>query len=1412
MSDITREGLKKISYILGEAQNSVLSLLGDLNKNPKALITLESLLCKMRGSTFFYNEDYSAFRYPADADPSVIETYDLVKFASDDNINFGMQGAFLTKNYNANAFSFATGSNWNPSLYGPPCPEGFGTWYYNAWNGYVKNPPSGGFEAGNYETRYESEFPVRYNGTPTPYTRVAFFEHARWISIYNDDVTARHYDDYVYVFEIDKNYLDGIQLVDPETDAPLDVRFMYYNKLLQKHTGSVWQQIDVSVSSNYELSYLAHEIEDNGDTYLIRINIPNDLVYDPAVGVGGTDHYPETWWHIVMFWGSKDGKVLNDVVAFDDAPSELVLATNEIIIWDVKHFFNTKLNSKLTWTDHAINDSSDYNLLGGSDLRYLIANNRLHFELIDGNANVLPESNPYKYNILDSILTQTQNFSTNSISNYVNDLQVGEYQSAILMVKTYGATSSFSYLDTVKFKGFTDFAIKTGPKFSANEARSDWENFEFYPEPDDDYLTFAKIILKRASTKNYGSIEANFVNGTANAFPDPKSSGKITILQNTEIAWIEQVPMSFAIKPHGDTLISSILVPSLFKTVNNFRFERKDQSILNLAARLLILASRTPSTIANSATALIDPNGAASNIFRRLLKSPVDPLLQPEIDETLAIQFNSNERRLIESISSKPPSTEMLRLNADNLFLVDNKLNLANSFEVFLEPTDQCTAADNQASGNRLGLDYTLRLILEDSDENTLQKDWYILASKYFVSKEEYQNRIQKEQSVIGYFTYDNLDTIDDWRLQGYAAVVPDLSMGESRVLTTRFVNPPDGNKETLEQFRARYEALGRTSAEIDELVLKFLEAGGEFYTEDLFQYGNQFTSIREASINITTMTEGTPYWQSNIKAFNSVVEADPETPDAYYSDSFTITLEGASGQTLDSFGKQAETIYEFVPSSSIVDLTLHNNNVAFNFSSGNGGRITTVALKLKADLFAAEDLFISNSGLITVSLYSSNTANTAPDSLLKASSNSILYTDLENDIYQELYWNLDATLLASTDYWIVINLNSAPQGGDIKLATQVPYDESARKIEFEAFSFVNVSDTNAFECSLPLSVILSDTNTTNALTNSTGSIDIKIYSSNADGTINESLSFTSANDSIDYADLTGDQKFFAFNATITLESNTKYWIALVPSERQRGGSVSLNFDSIYLDDTLYTKIVSDNGSYSIWDNWDGVNYKAWLKVNKVIPEVYGYFRRDEDDLESYLPKANTQRITTALLQKEASWAWTIKKFPEPSIVYIYPRYIAKFIIKTGLLSVSSGSTSVTGSGTLFTSELESGSKIYNSAGSLIGTVASIASNTSLTLTSNSGINISSENYNSDGYVPFFRDIYVVIRLMVGGEPKDYYKHLDPTTTPIEPIAVNDISELAESVVYVYVAKTLEELQNGYHGAPAGDRLVIRSS
>ena len=58
----------------------------------------------------------------------------------------------------------------------------------------------------------------------------------------------------------------------------------------------------------------------------------------------------------------------------------------------------------------------------------------------------------------------------------------------------------------------------------------------------------------------------------------------------------------------------------------------------------------------------------------------------------------------------------------------------------------------------------------------------------------------------------------------------------------------------------------------------------------------------------------------------------------------------------------------------------------------------------------------------------------------------------------------------------------------------------------------------------------------------------------------------------------------------------------------------------------------------------------------------------------------------------------------------------------TGTITASTSSTTVTGVGTAFTTQLEVGSNLYNSSDVLIGKVASIASNTSLTLSSNSGV------------------------------------------------------------------------------------------
>jgi hypothetical protein len=58
----------------------------------------------------------------------------------------------------------------------------------------------------------------------------------------------------------------------------------------------------------------------------------------------------------------------------------------------------------------------------------------------------------------------------------------------------------------------------------------------------------------------------------------------------------------------------------------------------------------------------------------------------------------------------------------------------------------------------------------------------------------------------------------------------------------------------------------------------------------------------------------------------------------------------------------------------------------------------------------------------------------------------------------------------------------------------------------------------------------------------------------------------------------------------------------------------------------------------------------------------------------------------------------------------------------TGTITASTSSTTVTGVGTAFSTQLAVGAALYNSADVLIGSVASIASNTSLTLASNAGV------------------------------------------------------------------------------------------
>jgi fibronectin-binding autotransporter adhesin len=96
---------------------------------------------------------------------------------------------------------------------------------------------------------------------------------------------------------------------------------------------------------------------------------------------------------------------------------------------------------------------------------------------------------------------------------------------------------------------------------------------------------------------------------------------------------------------------------------------------------------------------------------------------------------------------------------------------------------------------------------------------------------------------------------------------------------------------------------------------------------------------------------------------------------------------------------------------------------------------------------------------------------------------------------------------------------------------------------------------------------------------------------------------------------------------------------------------------------------------------------------------------------------------------------------------------------KTGTVTVASGATAVTGTGTAFTTELQVGDKIYNSSFSVIGTVASITSNTSLTLSAGATSGLTGSVLYSHGIPTLADDIQigyvnlsVVVTLTVNGD------------------------------------------------------------
>jgi hypothetical protein len=153
------------------------------------------------------------------------------------------------------------------------------------------------------------------------------------------------------------------------------------------------------------------------------------------------------------------------------------------------------------------------------------------------------------------------------------------------------------------------------------------------------------------------------------------------------------------------------------------------------------------------------------------------------------------------------------------------------------------------------------------------------------------------------------------------------------------------------------------------------------------------------------------------------------------------------------------------------------------------------------------------------------------------------------------------------------------------------------------------------------------------------------------------------------------------------------------------------------------------DGFFAVYGN-DGIFVTkdegvTWTKASSDIVYYYGY--------ERVVATTNGDLYATVRKSTNAGYQnFEIKKLTYPGLngTFDPANWQTKYTpIRTGTITASTSSATVTGVGTLFTTELTVGAAFYNSSGTFIGVVSSIANNTSLTLSGFAAANVSGATF-----------------------------------------------------------------------------------
>ena len=590
----------------------------------------------------------------------------------------------------------------------------------------------------------------------------------------------------------------------------------------------------------------------------------------------------------------------------------------------------------------------------------------------------------------------------------------------------------------------TDMQVITGPLVPPEFQPDNLNEFEWYPPLLDQYTLMAKLIVRVINSNHLSSYRPETIIEYLEYIP---SYGKEKIDNALYFSYMQEyLSRNAFLVNYLDTLLASILLPIIYITpVTNSRIGGMQNNAL------YILDMESVFSIFNTYWKIPVQHPLIASTSIVPVDSVNDYINQKASNEYGQLEFNQYIRQTLAQNSDFQLSTILGTFYSDDNNLEfgikcynNKKIYIPKKLEIHAPIINSC---HNYSEVEKTKYDYTFRFKMRSARHDTIQKDLFISASKYYITNDEASTLVSRGLNEEEYLWPAKLSTINNWNMYGRTVLIPDLVGGENATIEMKQFKPRDESLPLYSEFLATLQEqyyndlnsgdpvrVKRANEAILDAVTDQEYLYGGFDEPDTRTLNNLISSLDEFLMSISLYNAtAIPYWDSTIDFWGgdagyfdiNTGAADPRygfqiNANWYYQNFNEITVSNARRTYIEEHPENFYILQEQVDDTGIPnpDFALNGSYYALSTTfmadfADVYNKVYSVKLKLKLNN-------VPNAKLV---LTINNTdGSKIPTDILQIS-NTVDYTALSSDFeWIEFSFANPISLVDNTRYALVLS------------------------------------------------------------------------------------------------------------------------------------------------------------------------------------------------------------------------------------------------------------------------------------------------------------------------------------------------------------------------------------------------------